>query len=180
MASSLSANTIINRATDVSSLNLPVFQAIKRDANALREAAVVVGVVAIASGIGGAADGVGGIILGIIGAFAGWAIFGALTYFLGSEVMGTPVTSASVVAIMSALGYARAPMILEFFGFLGAVGELVGGLGAIWALVVAIVAIRETLAISTGRAIIVGFAALIASGIVTTVLGVIFGIGFTV
>jgi hypothetical protein len=52
-------------------------------------------------------------------------------------------------------------------------------IGGLWALITAIVAIRETLVISTGRAIIVGLIALIASAIVIGILGLIFGIGWT-
>jgi hypothetical protein len=80
---------------------------------------------------------------------------------------------------MRTQGYARVPGILAFFGFIPVLGWIVAIVGSIWALVTAIVAIRETLVISTGRAIIVGIIAAIASGIVLFILALIFGVDST-
>jgi hypothetical protein len=72
------------------------------------------------------------------------------------------------------------PGVLAFFGFIPVIGTLLGIVAWIWALITAIVAIRETLIISTGRAIVVGLVALIASGIVIGILSLIFGVGWGV
>lgn len=166
------ANAIIDRAVRVAKLDLPVFRAIARDPNATREAAVVVAVVAIASGIGALFDSLGAVILSIVAAFLGWFIFSAMTYFFGRNIFGTPTTQVNVESLLRTQGYARAPGVLAVFGFIPILGWLVAAVGSIWALVTAIVAIRETLAISTGRAIV----AAIASWIVAVILAIVFNV----
>jgi hypothetical protein len=170
------ANAILDRAIRVAKLDLPVFRAIARDSNATREAAVVVAVVAIASGIGALFDSLGAVVLSIVAAFLGWFIFSAMTYFFGKNIFGTPTTQVNVESLLRTQGYARAPGALAIFGFVPILGWLVAAVGSIWALVTAIVAIRETLAISTGRAIIVAIVAAISSWIVTLILAIIFNI----
>jgi hypothetical protein len=75
---------------------------------------------------------------------------------------------------MRTQGYARVPGLLAFFGFIPIVGWMLAVIAWFWGLVTAIVAIRETLIISTGRAIFVGLIALFASAIIVGILGLIF------
>ena len=173
------ASGILNRALRVAKLDLPVFREIAGDANATMEAAIVVAVVAVASGIGALTESFGVVVLAIVGAFLGWVVFSAMTYFFGKNIFGTPTTQVSVESLMRTQGYARAPGILAFFGFIPVLGWIAAIVGGIWALVTAIVAIRETLVISTGRAITVGIVAAIASAIVLFILGLIFGVEYT-
>ncbi len=171
-------NVILNRAIRVAKLDLPVYREIARDANATKEAAVMVAVVALASGIGALSDSFGRVVLAVIVAFIGWVIFAAMTYFFGKNIFGLPTTQVDVESLLRTQGYAQAPGVLAFFGFIPILGWAVALVGAIWGLVTAIVAIRETLVIGTGRAIIVGIIAAIASGIVGGVLGLLFGVGW--
>ncbi len=171
-------NVILNRAIRVAKLDLPVYREIARDANATKEAAVMVAVVALASGIGALSDSFGRVVLAVVVAFIGWVIFAAMTYFFGKNIFGLPTTQVDVESLLRTQGYAQAPGVLAFFGFIPILGWAVALVGAIWGLVTAIVAIRETLVIGTGRAIIVGIIAAIASGIVGGVLGLLFGVGW--
>lgn len=170
-------NLTIERAIRVAKLDLPVFRTIARDPQATRQAALVVAAVAVASGIGSLGDSGGAIIAAIVGAFLGWFIFGAMTWFFGRNVFGTPVTEVNVESLLRTLGYARAPGILAVFGFIPVFGWAVVGASAVWALVTAIVAIRETLALSTSRAIMIAIAAAIVSGVVRILIGIIFDVG---
>lgn len=171
---------IIDRAKRVMQLDQPVFRTIARDPNATQQAAIVVGVVAVASAIGGADEGIGGIILGIIGALVGWLIFAGLAWFFGTNIFGTPTTTTNWESLLRTLGYAQAPNVLSIFGFIPVLGWLAALVGSIWAIVTAIVAIRETLAFSTGRAIITAIIAAIATGLVMAILGLIFGVPYLV
>ncbi|MGI8963705.1 MAG: YIP1 family protein [Thermomicrobiales bacterium] len=171
-----SANGILNRAIRVAKLDLPVYREIAQDSRATTEAAIVVAVVAVASGIGALTESFGVVVVAIVGAFLGWIVFSAMTYFFGKNIFGTPTTQVDIESLMRTQGYARVPGILAFFGFIPVLGWIVAIVGSIWALVTAIVAIRETLVISTGRAIIVGIIAAIASGIVLFILALIFGV----
>lgn len=171
-------NGILKRAIRVAKLDLPVYREIAGDANATKEAAVVVAVVALASGIGALNDSFGRVIVAVLVAFIGWVIFAAMTYFFGKNIFGTPSTQVNVESLLRTQGYAQAPGVLAFFGFIPVLGWIAAFVGSIWALITAIVAIRETLVIGTGRAIIVGIIAAIASGIVSAILAIIFGIGW--
>lgn len=167
-------NGILNRAIRVAKLDPPVYREIARDANATKEAAVVVAVVALASGIGALSDSFGSVVVAVLGAFIGWVVFAGMTYFFGKNIFGTPSNQVNVESLLRTQGYAQAPGVLAFFGFIPALGWLAALAGGIWGIVTAVVAIRETLVIGTGRAIIVGIIAAIASGIVVGLLGLIF------
>lgn len=167
---------ILERARRVIQLDTPVYNTIARDPNATQQAAIVVGVVAIAGAIGGANEGAGGMFVGLIGAFIGWLIFAGMAWFFGTNIFGTPTTVTNWESLLRTLGYAQAPNILAFFGFIPILGGLVAFIGSIWAIVTGVLAIRETLGFSTGRAIITGLIAAIATGIVAAILSIIFGV----
>lgn len=171
-------DVIIDRAKRVMQLDQPVFRTIARDPNATQQAAIVVGIVAIAGAIGGATEGIGGIVLGIVGAIIGWLIFAGLAWFFGTSIFGTPTTTTNWESLLRTLGYAQAPNVLAVFGFIPILGGIVAFIGSIWAIVTAIVAIRETLAFSTGRAIITAIIAAIAAGLVMGILGLVFGVPY--
>ncbi len=168
------ASGILNRAIRVAKLDFPVYREIARDASATTEAAVVVAVVALASGIGALADSFGSVVVAVLGAFVWWVVFAAMTYFFGKNVFGAPNTQVDVPSLLRTQGYAQAPRVLAFFGFIPVLGWLSALVGGLWGLVTAIVAIRETLVIGTGRAIIVGIVAGIASSLIVGILGLIF------
>jgi hypothetical protein len=173
------ATGILNRAIRVARLDPAVYREIARDGGATMEAAIVVAVVAVASGIGALTDSFGVVVLAIVGAFLGWVVFSAMTYFFGKNIFGTPTTQVDVETLMRTQGYARVPGILAFFGFIPVLGWIAALVGGIWSLVTAIVAIRETLLISTGRTIIVGIIAAIASFIILFILGLVFDVNYT-
>ncbi len=171
-------NGILKRAIRVVKLEQPVYREIARDANATKEAAVVVAVVALASGIGALSDSVGAVIVAVLAAFIGWVVFAAMTYFFGKNIFGAPNTQVDVESLLRTQGYAQAPGVLAFFGFIPVLGWIAAFIGGVWAIITAVVAIRETLVIGTGRAILVGIVAAIASGLVVGTIGLIFGIGW--
>lgn len=173
-------NGILNRAIRVAKLDLPVYREIAHAANATKEAAVVVAVVALASGIGALTDSFSRVVVAVLGAFIGWVVFAAMTYFFGKNIFGTPSTQVDVESLLRTQGYAQAPGVLAFFGFIPVLGWIIALIGGIWGIVTAVVAIRETLVISTGRAIVVGIIAAIASAIVVGIIGLIFGIGWAI
>jgi hypothetical protein len=169
-------DTIIDRAKRVIQLDPPVFRTIARDPNATQQAAIVVGVVALAGAIGGAGEGGEGIFVGLVGAFIGWLVFAGLAWFFGTNIFGTPTTATNWESLLRTMGYAQAPGILSVFGFIPLLGWLAAFVGGIWTIVTGIVAIRETLGFSTGRAIITAIIAAIASGMVMAIIGLAFGV----
>jgi hypothetical protein len=172
-----SGQTIVDRVVGVLKLEVPTYEAIERDPHATREAAIVVAAVAIASGIGGLDEGLGGLIAGIIGALITWLVFSGFAYFFGKQLFGTPTTQANFEHVLRTVGYARAPGLLNLFGFIPVLGIIIAIVASIWGIVTVIIAIRQALDFSTSRAIITGIVAAIAAAIVLGILGLIFDIG---
>ena len=172
-----SGQTIVDRVIGVLKLDVPTYEAIEQDGNATREAAIVVAAVALAGGIGGLDEGIGGLIAGIVGAFISWLIFSSFAYFFGKQLFGTPTTQANPEEVLRTVGYAQAPGLLRIFGFIPIIGPILGFVGVIWGLVTVVIAIRQALDFSTGRAIITGIVAAIAAAIVLGILSLIFNIG---
>jgi hypothetical protein len=76
------------------------------------------------------------------------------------------------------IGYAQVPGIVAVIGFIPFLGPLAAFVGGIWAIVTAIIAIRQSLNITTGRAIITGIIAAIASGIIMFIIALIFDVSY--
>jgi len=174
VTASVSFERIVNRAINVCKLDLPTYRQIARDPSATQEAAIVVGAVALASGIGAITDSLGRVIVSIIGALVWWLVFSGVTYFFGKNIFGTPSTQINAQSLMRTIGYARAPGVLAIIGFIPLIGWAIAFVAWVWAIVTSVVAIRETLVISTGKAAILGLLSVIASGLIVGILGLIF------
>lgn len=172
-------NIIVDRSIGVTKLDVPTYEAIEHDPLATKQAAIVVAAVAIAAAIGGLGDGANGFIVGLIGAFIGWFVFAGLAYFFGTNLFGTPTTNTDFEAVLRTLGYAQVPGIVAVVGFIPFLGPLIGLVGGIWTIVTCIIAIRQSLNITTNRAIITGIVATIASGLIMLIMSLVFGVGFT-
>lgn len=171
-----SSRYIYDRAQHVSMLHLPAFRAIQLDPNATKEAAIVVAVVAVASAIGSIGNEGGSILVSLIGAFLSWLILSGMTYFFGTNIFGTPTTQVNMESLLRTLGYAQAPAALALFGIIPLFGWMLVLVGGLWSFVVAIVAIRETLQLSTMRAVLIAIVALIATTLITGTLGILLGV----
>lgn len=171
-----STRYIYDRAQNVSMLALPTFRTIQVDPNATKEAAIVVAVVAVASAIGTIGNEGGSILVSLIGAFLSWLILSGMTYFFGANIFGTPTTQVNMKSLLRTLGYAQAPGVLALFGIIPLFGWMLVLIGGLWSFVTAIVAIRETLQLSTQRAALIAIVALIATALITGTLGILLGV----
>ena len=129
-------------------LDVSVYEEVEADSSATGQAALVVVLAAIASAIGSVNQNAIG---ALVGALVGWAVWAAVTYFIGATLFkGT----ASWGELLRTLGFAQSPGLLYVVGIipiLGAVAKLIIG---IWVLVAGIIAIRQALDISTGKAVV--------------------------
>ena len=141
---------LFDRMIGAATLDIPTYEEVEHDTTLTGQAALVVLIVAIASGIGGVGNGTGGIISGVISAFVGWLIWAGVTYFIGAKVFGGTATWGE---LLRTLGYAQSPGVFYVLAFVPLLGWIVH-LGVwIWLLVAGIVAIRQALDFSTGKAI---------------------------
>jgi hypothetical protein len=179
MNQAASTHPIVQRAKDVAQLDTRTYREIARDPNATKEAALVVALVAIANGIGSAGDGSSGLIGGIIAGLLGWVVFSAVIWFVATNITGSPTTTASIESLMRTLGYARVPGLLAVFGFIWLIGWIATAVAGIWILVTSLYAIHTTLNMGWLRTLATVLIAGIISGLVTLLIGLIFGIGLT-
>ena len=101
--------------------------------------------------------------LGVLSAILGWIVWAATTSFIGRRAFEGTTDMGEMLRV---LGFAQAPRVIGVIPFLGPVA-------AVWVLVASVVAIREGLDFSTGRAIgtaIGGWLAWIALQQTTSVL----------
>ncbi|HLU25651.1 MAG TPA: YIP1 family protein [Longimicrobiales bacterium] len=159
--------SLIARMQGASLLKVDVYEEVEADATATGQAAVVVGLVAIASAIGGAQAGATGFFVGLIAAYVGWLLWSAVTYVIGDKLLGGTATWGE---LLRTLGFAQSPGVLYVLAVIPLLGWLVRLVVAIWVLIAGIIAIRQALDFSTGRAILTAVLGWIAYLILGAVL----------
>ncbi len=125
------------------------------DSSALSgEAALVAVVVALLAAVGGAIGSPRPMVLLLV-ELANGLVFGWLLWALISFLVGTVLGGKSSVGEMArVLGYASAPRLLGVLGFIPCVGWVFRLAGWLLSLVAGIIAIRESMEFSTGRAVV--------------------------
>lgn len=134
-------------------LDATVYREVEHDASATGQAAGVVAMAALAALLGGTETAGGGPVGGIVGALVGWLTWGAVAYLVGDKLLGGTATWGE---LLRTLGFAQAPGILFVAAAVPFVGWLVEALVSLWILAAAVVALREALDVSTGRAVLTG------------------------
>lgn len=139
------------RMKDAALLRTGVYEEVESDSTATGQAALVVGIVAIAMAIGGVQEGAAGFIGGLVAVYVGWLLWSGVTYLIGDKLLGGTATWGE---LLRTLGFAQSPGVLYVLGIIPFLGGIITFIVAIWILVAGIVAIRQALDVSTGRAIV--------------------------
>lgn len=146
---------ITDRMLGAARLDVDTYEEVEADASATGQAAMVVVLVAIASAIGGAGSGASGIIGGVLTAIIGWLLWAGITYLIGDKMLGGTATWGE---LLRTLGFAQAPGVLLVLAIIPILGWAVQAVVGIWLLVTGVVAIRQALDFSTGKAILTAVA----------------------
>ena len=171
-------NSIVDRLVGVARLDVPTYEAIEHDQTATPTAAGVVAVASIAAGLGGGGrDGLGGLIGGIVGNLILWAVFAGVAFFVGTRVLPTASMNVSLGQVLRTLGFAAAPLLLWFLGFIPGLGGLLALIGLFWFFATATVALRQSFDITTGRAVGIAAISLFPALFIAGLIAAIFGIG---
>ncbi len=144
-------HSFTQRMIGAARVDAAMYTEVEHDATATGQAAGVVAIVAGASAIGGAAAGAGGMAGGVIAALLGWLLWSGLTYLIGDKLLGGTATWGE---LLRAVGFAQAPGVLYLFAGVPGLGLIVRTVVGIWVLICGVVAIREALDFSTGKAIL--------------------------
>ena len=165
-------SSLTQRMIGAAMLNVATYEEVEADRTATTQAAIVVGIVAIATAIGAIGEGTAGIIAGLISAFVGWLVWSAITYFVGTSLFGG---TADLGEMLRTIGFAQAPGVLNILGIIPILGGLVRFAVFIWILVAAIVAIRQALDFSTGKAVATALVGAVAYFVIMALVGLVFG-----
>jgi hypothetical protein len=160
--------TMIDRMKGAAMLDIPTYEEVEADTTATTQAAAVVAIAAVAQAIGALGRGGPGFIGALLAAFIGWLIWAGVTYLIGDKVLGGTATWGE---LLRTLGFAQAPGILGILGIIPILGGLVRLVVFIWILIAGVIAIRQALDFSTGKAVLTALLGWLAIVILTVVLG---------
>jgi hypothetical protein len=174
---------MFNRVTRAAMLDVGLYEEVEADTSLNQEALIVVILVSVLSGIGGFLQGVFSgdigaallaLVVGVVLGVVSYYIWAYVTYFVGTNLFGGTADAGELLRV---LGYASGPRVLGVLGFIPCVGGLAGIVGAIWALVAGVIAVREALDFDTTKAVltvIIGWVIVLA---ISIAVGLVFGIG---
>ena len=145
------ARSITDRMMGAATLDVATYEEVEADTTATGQAAIVVSLAAIASAIGAAGEGGPGIIGMLLGTLVGWALWSGVTYFIGTKLFGGTATWGE---LLRTIGFAQAPGVLLVLAIVPLLGGLVRVAVSIWLLIAGIIAIRQALDVTTGKAVL--------------------------
>lgn len=160
--------SLIRRMKGAALLDVSVYEEVEADQTATTQAAIVVAIVAVAQAIGGAGEGGRGIIGGLLAAVVGWLLWAGITYLIGDKVLGGTATWGE---LLRTIGFAQSPGVFYLLAIIPILGGLVRIAVSIWVLVAGIVAIRQALDFSTGKAVLTAVLGWLAVAIPAMLLG---------
>ena len=172
---------LFDRMIRAARLDVSLYEEVEKDVTATNQAVLVVVIASVCSGIGSALSNMssgmggilGGLVVGVVTALVGWLIWSFITYFIGTKLFKGPQTEATYGQLLRCIGFSDSPLVLAILSFIPFLGGIISFVASIWALVAMIVAVRQALDFSTGRAIltcIVGFIVLLVISVVVGVL----------
>ncbi|MCJ7520827.1 MAG: YIP1 family protein [Dehalococcoidia bacterium] len=142
--------------------DIEFYEEVEADSTTTGQAFTVVLLVGLATGIG---SGIGGLIeqsaiwflwgllIGIATTVIGWLIWALFAYWIGTTIFKGPDTEATYGQLLRTLGFAHSPGLLRVFSFIPYLGGLISFAASVWFLIAGIIAVRQALDFSTGRAI---------------------------
>jgi len=140
-----------DRMVGAALLKIQIYEEVEADTTATAQAAMVVIIAAIASAIGSYSLGPSAALSHLVMALLGWLIWAGVTYLIGVHVFSGTATWGE---LLRTLGFAHAPAVLYVLGILPIIGSLIVYAVMIWVLICGIIAIRQALDFSTGKAVL--------------------------
>jgi hypothetical protein len=175
-------------------LERPIFDEVRRDTNAMTQAAIIIAVSGFAGGVGAFFSdqnqsltvddrtyNVGGSVLtGIIAGAANivisliaWVFISLVYRFVALRMLGSQETSIQWQEVARPIGFASAPSMLSLLSPIPLLGALISFVAGIWAFAAQIVALSETFRVSKWRAFGIIVVSVILLSLVIGILGCI-------
>ena len=123
-----------------------LYDEVKIDKDATRQALVVVLLSSLAASIGASTHaGLGGLAMGGLVALLAWYVWTFITYIVGAKFFPVSQTSASHRELWRTLGFASVPGVLRVFGAIPGLTGTAFLVAAVWMLIAAVIAVRQAL-----------------------------------
>lgn len=155
-----SRRSFVERVIGALRLDASTFDEIEHDPSALGQAAGVVTLAGVAAAIGSAGEG-GGAFGAVLGSLLGWAISAGFIWLVGVFFMEH---TSDYPELLRTLGFAAAPQLLLALRGIPLLGALIALAAFLWGLAASVVAVRQALDVSTGRAAWVCVLAVLVNG----------------
>jgi hypothetical protein len=140
-----------------------LYEEVEADTSATGQALGAVVLASIASGVGsaigalgdgGAAEFAWRLLFHLGTSIGGWLLWALFAFILGVSIFRGPRTSSTWGELLRTMGFANSPGVLRLFAFMPVAGPIIAVVASVWSLVAAVVAVRQALDFSTGRAIL--------------------------
>jgi hypothetical protein len=143
-------------------LDASTYEEVEADHSANPQALLAVVLTSVAAGVGSAhATDSTNLLLRVVAALLAWAVWAAVTYFVGVHLMPEPETRSDIGELLRTLGFASAPRLASVLGRVPLFGVGLVWLVELWLLAAMVVAVRQALDYrSTMRAVgvcLIGF-----------------------
>jgi hypothetical protein len=115
-------------------------------------------------------------LVGVLASVVFWALFALFCVSGRCAYLERAQTSATFGEVLRALGFSYAPSILAVLGLIPGIGYLIVFIAGLWSLIASVIALRQSLKVSTGRAVAIAVVAFLAMVVVLVVVATIFGI----
>jgi hypothetical protein len=158
------------RLIGAAALDVSVYEEVEADERATAQAALVVALAAVAAAIGASQAGPTEVLARLLTQLLGWLVWSGITYLIGDKLLGGKATYGE---LQRTIGFAQGPGLLSALRAVPGLSTPIEVMVALWKLIAAIVAIRQALDFSTGRALltaVLGFAAYVGLALAITFL----------
>lgn len=179
------STSLFDRMIRAARLDASLYEEVEADDTATTQALMVVILSSICSGIGTAIGkavtghgivGIGaGLFGGLFSALIAWFIWSLITYFIGTKVFGG---TASFDELLRTLGFSDSPGVLLILSFIPILGGVISFVVWIWGLAAMVIAVRQALDFSTGKAVLTCIVGWIVAIIILVIIGIVLAIPF--
>jgi hypothetical protein len=154
--------SLVKKMARATKLDINLYEEVEADTKAIWQASLIVMLASLALGIGIGIAGLFkmagvwsmlGLLIILIGSIILWLAWSLLAYFIGTKILKGPETSATIGELLRTIGFSIAPGALGVFVFIPVVGGIIWLVVSMWILIAGIVAVRQALDFTTGRAI---------------------------
>ena len=180
----MASESLVNSMMRAARLDATFYEEVEQDASRNTQALTVVIIAAVAAFFGNLGSGlisragfgaaIGSAVFGLVMAIAGYYIWSYVSYLVGTRLFGG---TAEPGELLRTIGFAYAPQVLAIFNVIPCVGGLIAFVGAIWALVAGVFAVRQALNFDTGKAVLTVIVGWLIIIVITAIISAVLGVG---